>query len=676
MRYQNPQLLFALFAIAIPIIIHLFNLRKYKTVRFSSIRFLKEIKQAKRSRSRLKNLLILLSRILAIAFLVLAFAKPYIPVKEQQTDLVKNIFFYIDNSFSMESVSENGMLLDIAKNKAEEIANEYDAESNFYLITNAFSAKQSRAFSKAEITSVIQQVETTPNYKTLAEIISRQESLNKQKENAQMYVLSDLQKSTFGIENINQNDSNLNILIIPLIKIAESNLYIDSCWMSSPIIQKGKAIEILARVQNKSEVELSNIPAFLHVNNQQKAISNFSILPNESVEITFKFTPISSGFKQCKISLQDYPISFDDNFYFSFEILDKIKVMSVYKKSQSFSLKSLFEKDETINYKAVSIGQINYEEIKSQQLLVLDGLSDISSGLQQSIGSFVENGGSIAIFPSNNINFEDYKSLCKLLNTDQYMVKDTIKQKVNTIAFRHKVFEGVFEKEEEKINLPIVSNHYKISAKNSSNRQSILSLEMGDDFISHFTFVGGDIYLFASPLNSASSNLGKHALFVPLLYNMALMSYKTSRLYYSIGKSKYFDAPTSKNMENIYHLKSENYDIIPSEKFVGGKRKLYLQGQIKKSGNYLLTGNGKTLSAISFNYGNKESQPNIYSSKEVEEILQRNNIKNIKINSSTNQNISNIVQQIQLGKSYWKLCIILALLFLLTEIMLIKFLKS
>ena len=75
----------------------------------------------------------------------------------------------------MESVSENGMLLDIAKNKAEEIANEYDAESNFYLITNAFSAKQSRAFSKAEITSVIQQVETTPNYKTLAEIISRQE---------------------------------------------------------------------------------------------------------------------------------------------------------------------------------------------------------------------------------------------------------------------------------------------------------------------------------------------------------------------------------------------------------------------------------------------------------------------------------------------------------------------
>ena len=220
MRYQNPQLLLALFAIAIPIIIHLLNLRKYKTVRFSSIRFLKEIKQAKRSSSRLKNLLILLSRILAITFLVLAFAKPYIPTKQEQTDIAKNLFFYIDNSFSMESVSEEGMLLDIAKNKAEEIANQYNTESNFYLITNEFSAKYSRSFTKAEISSRFQQLTTTVHYKSLAEVISRQQSLNKQNENAQMYVLTDLQKSTFAIENVNQNDSNLSILIIPLNKTA------------------------------------------------------------------------------------------------------------------------------------------------------------------------------------------------------------------------------------------------------------------------------------------------------------------------------------------------------------------------------------------------------------------------------------------------------------------------
>ena len=95
MTYQNPHLLYALFAIAIPIIIHLFNFRKHKTIYFSSIRFLKEIKEENKKKSKLKNILILLSRILAIAFLVLAFSKPYIPIKNQQK--TENIFIYIDN---------------------------------------------------------------------------------------------------------------------------------------------------------------------------------------------------------------------------------------------------------------------------------------------------------------------------------------------------------------------------------------------------------------------------------------------------------------------------------------------------------------------------------------------------------------------------------------------------
>ena len=160
------------------------------------------------------------------------------------------------------------------------------------------------------------------------------------------------------------------------------------------------------------------------------------------------------------------------------------------------------------------------------------------------------------------------------------------------------------------------------------------------------------------------------------MYNMALISYKNTDLYYSISENNYFDAPKSEIKKNIYHLKSEKVDIIPFEKFVGGKWKLYLHQQIKNADNYLLTVGEKTISALSFNYGKKESQPNIYSSKEVEEILQKNNITGIKINTNTKQNISNMVQQIQLGKSYWKHCIILVLLFLLIEILLIKFLKS
>ena len=134
MRYQNPQLLYALLAIAIPIIIHLFSFRKHKTVYFSSIRFLKEIKEENKKRSTLKNILILISRILAISFLVLAFARPYIPLNNNHKS--NNIFLYLDNSFSMESDDGEGRLLDIAKEKARIITKSYSIESNFYIITN------------------------------------------------------------------------------------------------------------------------------------------------------------------------------------------------------------------------------------------------------------------------------------------------------------------------------------------------------------------------------------------------------------------------------------------------------------------------------------------------------------------------------------------------------------
>src|ERR1041384_2944175 len=102
MKFANPYFLFALLALAIPIIIHLFNFRKFKRVYFTNVRFLKEVKQDTKAKNKLKNLLILCSRLLAILFLVLAFAQPYIPRDNGAVHTGdKVISVYIDNSFSM-----------------------------------------------------------------------------------------------------------------------------------------------------------------------------------------------------------------------------------------------------------------------------------------------------------------------------------------------------------------------------------------------------------------------------------------------------------------------------------------------------------------------------------------------------------------------------------------------
>src|SRR6185369_14626860 len=104
MMFVYPAFLWALFATAIPIIIHLFNFRRYKKVYFTNVRFLKELKHESESKSKLKQILILIARILAITALVFAFSQPFLPSKvSKNRGGVKSVSVYIDNSFSMES---------------------------------------------------------------------------------------------------------------------------------------------------------------------------------------------------------------------------------------------------------------------------------------------------------------------------------------------------------------------------------------------------------------------------------------------------------------------------------------------------------------------------------------------------------------------------------------------
>jgi len=151
MKFLFPAFLFALFTIAIPIIIHLFSFRQYKTVYFSNVSFLKDIKKESKNKSRLKQLLILIARILTLIFLVFAFAQPYIPTttdgKKQPNQIVG---IYIDNSFSMNALSENGQLLEVARNKALEICLAYPVGTKFKLLTNDLKPKHQNVFNKEQ----------------------------------------------------------------------------------------------------------------------------------------------------------------------------------------------------------------------------------------------------------------------------------------------------------------------------------------------------------------------------------------------------------------------------------------------------------------------------------------------------------------------------------------------
>ena len=136
MSFLFPSFLWALFALSIPVIIHLFYFRRYRTVYFTNVSFLKELKEEKSTRNRLKHLLVLLLRLLLIACLVIAFAQPFLKGKNNADSGRQTVSIYLDNSFSMMAQDDEMPLLEKSRQLATEIVKAYPAGTQFHYITN------------------------------------------------------------------------------------------------------------------------------------------------------------------------------------------------------------------------------------------------------------------------------------------------------------------------------------------------------------------------------------------------------------------------------------------------------------------------------------------------------------------------------------------------------------
>jgi hypothetical protein len=312
MSFLYPSFLLALSAVAIPIIIHLFNFRRYKTIYFSNVRFLKEVKEQTDSRSRLKHLLILLCRILAITFLVLAFAQPFIKSKTAPVAAgKKSISIFIDNSFSMGQLSSDVPLLEQAKLKAREIVSAYGPDDLFQLITEDFEGRHQRLVDKEEMLNLIKEVKPSPATRLVSDIISRQKQAlgNAGASSKIIFILSDFQKN-FSDFNSLKEDSNYQVSLVPLQSREADNIYIDTCWMESPVQILGQTNKLLIRIKNDGAASVENGRLTLLINNQTKAISDFSVVAGSITVDTISYSVTDKGWNQVSLSLIDHPINF------------------------------------------------------------------------------------------------------------------------------------------------------------------------------------------------------------------------------------------------------------------------------------------------------------------------------------------------------------------------------
>lgn len=673
MRFLSPGFLFALLTIAIPVIIHLFNFRKFKKVYFSNVRFLKNVQIQTSSGQQLKDRLILAMRILGLSFLVFAFARPYIPAEDQKNVFQQEILsIYIDNSYSMEAVNKEGTLLDEAKRKAREIASVYSINDKFQLLTNDFYGKSQRLLSFEEFQKAVDEVNISSANRTIDQIIIRQKEVSLKEPNSlkTIYLISDFQKNILSEDSV-PSDSTVKMRLVKLNSNSLPNVSIDSVWFGTAIHKPGDSEKLIVRLRNNSDQEAVNIPVKLQINKIQKALTSMTIKSRGIETDTLSFSGLASGWQEAEIEITDFPVVFDDKFYFSFNVQPSISLLIINGGKENDYLNSVYRSDLFFKVVNVAAGNINYSGLPKYPLIILNEVASISDGLSQQLNSYIQSGGSLIVFPDLENDQSDLTKFLGLTGTDIPLQVLNTENKVTTINLDHPVFQGVFENVPKQIDLPIAKKYLRYTSQNTNNRQNLLEMQGKISFFSEYRIGSGKIYLSAVPLNSETSNFARHSVFVPIMYQTALLSLRKQNLFFKLNLDQQIELPKiSLNSNQTLKLKNEKFETIPDLRQNENFSQLYIADQIKQAGNYKLLKNDSLIAVLSFNESGSESDMSYANNDQIRELFPK---QKIEILNTDPGSILNAVKAIKQGTSLWKVCLILALFFFAAEILLIRF---
>lgn len=589
MNFLYPGFLFALLAVLIPVIIHLFNFRKFKKVYFSNVSFLKEVKEQNSSRERLKNLLILASRILAIVFLVLAFARPFISSNAETNKSNGNIVsIYLDNSYSMDAVNKEGSLLDEAKRRAKEIVKTYQLNDRFQLLTNDFEGKHQRLLNSEEFLQAVDEVKISAASRNLQQVVNRQQGVFTGAANRFSYVISDFQQNFAGNETI-KKDQNTQLSLVKLSANELPNISVDSVWFLSPVHQANNSEKIIIRLKNFGTEEAKNVPLKLSINNQQKAIGSISVAAGATAIDTLSYSGLDLGWQKGLLSIKDFPLTFDDELNFSFNVNANQQILSINGSKTGKYVEALFNADNYFKLTSVSENNINYAAFSNFSLIVLNGLSQPSTGLAQELKNYVNNGGSVVIFPSTEVDVASYSTFLTTLNLPAATNLNTTSTKVSQIELKHPLFKDVFETLPKNMDLPLASRYFTYAQNSRTSKENLLTLPAGQLFLARYAIISGQVFLAATGLDEADGNLSKHPLFVPLMYKIAFESAKDQPLFYTIAKDNVITLPLVKLGANqSLKLMGDGFEVIPDVSHQNGKTLLYVADQIQKAGFYII----------------------------------------------------------------------------------------
>ena len=642
MQFKHSEILYFLFLLIVPILVHLFQLRRFKKEFFTNVRFLKALAIQTRKSSQIKKWILLTTRLLLLTALVLAFAQPILPSKEKSNSQ-KELYIILDNSYSMQAKGKKGELLQRA---IQELLETTPETIHFSLLTNTetFLNTYIKSIQKElqnlqysatpfELDPILNQIQARPSlYQKEIVVISDAIGL----ESKQLTTIAKTDDISFVVPKAEQ----------------QNNVSIDSVFIRQTL---DNFYEIGIQVSNYGK---NNQPISMGLYNQNKLIAKTMVSLKKQKQV-IPFTIPKKAFHG-SVSLVDNGLTFDNTYYFSIGESQKTKVISIGEVAKSSFLSRIYTNDE-FEYQNSTLAQLDYNLIENQDAIVLNEVEEIPQALQTTLHSFIEKGGNLILIPSAKASISNLNSLVQKTGNTTFKSGNTTEKLITKIHFNHPIFRNVFENQISNFQYPKTKTSFTITSTNPA----VLSYQDESPFLVSSNTGEGIVSVFSAALNMGNSNFQQSPLIVPVLYQLAQSQEKNGIAARTIGNPDSYFVTTNLDKEGVLTVKNETEQFIPMQQILSTKVKMEFGEHPKRAGNFAVFNTKKWIQNISFNYNRSES-----------DLFQNNE----KLLSNMNQidSMTTVFERIQSENNdsqIWKWFLIFALLLLVTEMAIIRFMK-
>ena len=674
MHFLYPNMLWGLLALAIPIAVHLFNFRRHKLVYFSNTAVLRSIQQENAKTRKLKYLFTLLLRCLFVAALVLAFAFPYKPEKQLNVNAENNLVgIYIDNSMSMKGQSERTTLIEDARQSARDLVHKLNPSNRYLLMTNSFEIQNEYPMNQEEMLDQLDRMNPDGAPVPMGEVIDRFEMLRKMHDftTSTLFVYSDFQENTFDLSAV-KADTTMQVVVVPMIPEFRTNLYIDSVWLASPIVQAGLTNELMVRVVNQGDKEVKGLPVNFTMNGAMAASTTVDLEKNCMAEIEMQFVVDGNGEQRCSVSLMDHPITFDDEYDFVLSVKPSLSVVELGTEKSNCAL--IFEDDEQFHYTLMEPSRFDLGTLAKAQLLIVNETAKLNETLQQTLLDAVSEGASLIVFPSLD-NPKNNSYLYEKLGL-QLIEADTNQTTVEDLALQHAFFSDMILDLPQLPDLPKVKQHIRL--KSNGIPTSLLTLQNGAPLLLSEQVGKGQAFVMATTLAPKWSDLADNALFVPMMVKMAFLGGKMDRISYTIGTDKMLvlnDMNLESDHRFLFANENRSFEMMPASDIRKGKVHLYLNDNLPGAGFYDLLVNDTVNRVTAWNESREESKMDFADRNAIEPQFKKAGFNVAAVLDTSDFATADLVEAMAHQSSQWKWFALIALLALLGEIAVLRFWK-